>query len=210
MTRAENINPSILAWARETAGLTIEEAADRLSLSTSEKSSAVEKLVAFEAGETKPTRNQLLKIASLYRRPLTTFYKNDPPEVADRGEDFRTLAGPVSRKENALLDALLRDVRARQDLTSAVLEDDDDISRLDFIGTLSVDNPILDVTTHLREALGIQGENWAIRYASPDELFADLRDRVENLGVFVLPNRQSRFPPFEYQREGISRLCNRR
>ena len=114
--RAQNINPSILTWARETAGLSVDEAADRLGLSSSEKATGAEKLEAFETGEAKPTRNQLLKLASVYRRPLTTFYRNAPPRKADRGEDFRTLAGTVPPQDNALLDALLRDVRARQDL----------------------------------------------------------------------------------------------
>jgi Zn-dependent peptidase ImmA (M78 family) len=155
-------------------------------LSTSEKSSAVEKLEAFEAGETRPTRNQLLRFASLYRRPLTTFYMNERPEIADRGEDFRTLSGPVSRQENALLDALLRDVRARQDLVRSILEDDEDASRFDVVGSLTIDDPIPDVATRLREALAIQGDNWAVQHASPDALFANLRDRVESLGVFVL------------------------
>ena len=49
--RAQNINPSILTWARETAGLSVDEAADRLGLSSSEKATGAEKLEAFETGE---------------------------------------------------------------------------------------------------------------------------------------------------------------
>ena len=105
MARAENINPSILAWARETAGLTFEETAERLGLSTSEKSSAVEKLETFEAGETKPTRNQLLKIATLYRRPLTTFYKNVDNALATM-EKLMTEITPLVERQLGPLAAL--------------------------------------------------------------------------------------------------------
>lgn len=185
-TRAQNINPSILAWARETAGFSIEEAAEKLGLSSSEKATAAEKLEAFEEGETKPTRNQLLKLATLYRRPLTTFYKNEPPRIADRGEDFRTLPGLVSTKDNALLDALLRDVRARQDLVRAVLEDDEDMQRLGFVGALQVDENAVTAANQVKTLLEVDRDTWTSAYATPDALFADLRNRIEALGVFVL------------------------
>lgn len=136
MARAENINPAILVWARETAGLTLPEAAERLGLSSSTRGTAEEKLVALESGDVKPTRNQLLKIATVYRRPLTSFYRSRPPVVAERGEDFRTIAGDVSREEAALLDALLRDIRARQDMVRAIL--DEDVRRLTFVGSMTI------------------------------------------------------------------------
>ncbi|MGE0230963.1 MAG: ImmA/IrrE family metallo-endopeptidase, partial [Flavobacteriaceae bacterium] len=186
MARAENINPSILTWARETAGLSIDEAAERLGLSSSERASASDKLEAFESGETNPTRMQLLKIAAVYRRPLTTFYKNRPPAIADRGEDFRTSQAQSSRKDNALLDALLRDIRARQDLVRSLLEDDEDTEQLEFIGSLSIKTEIHDVANILRIALNTDEDGWTTRFKSADSLFADLRERVENLGVFVL------------------------
>ena len=132
MTRAENITPSILTWARETAGLSVKDAAVRLGLTSSIRGTATEKLEAFERGDVKPTRNQLLKIAAMYRRPLTAFYRSTPPVAGDRGEDFRTLDRPVSKKEDALIDALLRDIRARQDMVRAILEDDEDVHPLAF------------------------------------------------------------------------------
>ena len=87
MKRANNINPAILAWARETAGLELDEAANRLGfIRPTEAESAAQRLLAFESGERTPTRNQLLKFASVYRRPLLTFYMKQPPVKGDRGE----------------------------------------------------------------------------------------------------------------------------
>ena len=63
--RANNINPAILVWARETAGLDLDEAAKRLSfIKPKAGESAAQRLLAFESGERTPTRNQLLKFAS--------------------------------------------------------------------------------------------------------------------------------------------------
>jgi transcriptional regulator with XRE-family HTH domain len=123
MARAENINPDILVWARESAGLSLEEAAERLGITSSERSSAVEKLEEIETGAKFPTRNQLMRISQVYRRPLITFYMKHPPRKGERGEDFRTLPAPVSSRDGANLDALLRDIRARQEMVQSLLED---------------------------------------------------------------------------------------
>ncbi len=187
MSRAENITPSILIWARETAGFSVEEAAALLGLTSSTRSSATEKLEAFERGDVKPTRNQLLKISAKYRRPLTAFYRSTPPKLGDRGEDFRTLPGGISNKESALLDALLRNIRARQDMVKSILEDDEDAHPLAIVGSTSVTLSILDAVKRIRQVLGI-GENLGLqsRLNSPNQLFNKLREKVENVGVFVL------------------------
>ena len=186
--RAENITPSILRWARETSGLSVEDAAARLGLKTSARGgTASEKLEAFERGDAKPTRIQLLKIAAIYRRPLTTFYRKTPPIIGDRGEDFRTLPGAVSDREAALLDALLRDIRARQDMVKSILEDDEDIHLLTFVGSMPVTLNIVEAAKVIRQAIGIENEHALRReLRSSDALFSVLREKVENIGVFVL------------------------
>ena len=67
------VNPEILVWARETAGLTKEQAAWKLEFQDSTLSSATEKLEAIENGQKEPSRPQLLKMARQYRRPLPRF-----------------------------------------------------------------------------------------------------------------------------------------
>ncbi|MCY4196480.1 MAG: helix-turn-helix transcriptional regulator [Rhodobacteraceae bacterium] len=109
-----NVNPDILVWARETAGLSVEEAAKTLQLTTSARSTAAEKL---ERGEKSPTRNQLNSMAKAYRRPLLVFYMEEPPRTGSRGTDFRRSPGSRDIRDNAKLDALLRDVRAPRILT---------------------------------------------------------------------------------------------
>jgi len=187
MRRAENINPEILRWARESAGLSIKEAANKLGLRSSGHKTDIEKLEALERGDTWPTRRQLLKISRIYQRPLTVFYLEKQPTEAERGEDFRSLAGPVSGREAALLDSLLRDIRARQDMVRSILEDDEDTRPLPFIDSLSISEPVPHAADRIRSALGFEDDEAVRRgVGSPDELFARLRGRVEQLGVFVI------------------------
>ena len=59
-----------LTWARETAGLSVEEAAGKLGLRDSAKATAVEKLRALEEGQRDLRLTFLQKAASLW---ITTF-----------------------------------------------------------------------------------------------------------------------------------------
>lgn len=152
--RAENINPTILKWARETAGMSLEDAAARLGFTSRAKRASAARLEALERGESKPTRNQLLKIAATYRRPLTAFYRTAPPVPGNRGEDFRSIGG-VTDKSEPLLDALLRATRVRQDMVRSLLEDDEDIESLTFVGSLPITMPIEDAARTIRIALRI-------------------------------------------------------
>ncbi len=186
MARAENINPGILAWAREAAGLSLEDAAARIGINASTAVSAAEKLEALERGQKFPTRNQLAKIASVYHRPLVTFYLRQPPPQASRGEDFRTLLVDVQPRENAMLDALLRDIRARQEMVKSLLEDEDDPPQLDFVGSVAMSRGVQFVVDSIAAKLEFRLDADVRRTGTADDLFKELRIRTERVGVFVL------------------------
>ena len=61
------IKPDLLVWARNSAGFTVFEAAQKLAISET-------KLAGWEAGDDTPSIPQLRKIAALYNRPLAVFY----------------------------------------------------------------------------------------------------------------------------------------
>ena len=185
--RANNINPAILAWARETAGLDADEAAERLGfIKPKEGESAAQRLLAFESGERTPTRNQLLQFASLYRRPLLAFYMKQPPAKGERGDDFRQTAGRVSRRENSLLDALLRDIRARQEMVKSLLEDEEEAPDLPFVGSATIDREPGTVAASIASTLAFDYQSRESRRGDADTLFRTLRERAESAGVFVL------------------------
>ena len=187
MKRANNINPAILAWARETAGLELDEAADRLDfIKPKEGQSAAQRLREFESGERTPTRNQLLRFASVYRRPLLAFYMKQPPAKGERGEDFRQTAGRVSRRDNSLLDTLLRDIRARQEMVRSLLEDEEEAHELTFVGSATMDQGPGTVAASIASTLAFDHQRQELRRGGVDTLFKSLRERAESVGVFVL------------------------
>src|SRR6056297_724429 len=106
MTRVSGINPEVLVWARESGGLSMNDAAQAVGLTSSAKSSAVEKLAALERGDRDPTQRQLLAMAKAYRRPLAILYLHEPPTESVPGEDFRSSNQQAPSRDNALLKAL--------------------------------------------------------------------------------------------------------
>ena len=182
------VNPEILVWARETAGLTKEQAARKLVFQDSTHSSAMEKLEAIENGQKEPSRPQLLKMARQYRRPLLAFYLSKPPQQSRRGTDFRTLPqGNLSYSpyNEGLLDALVRDIRARQSMVRAVMEEEDEAETLSFIGSHQIEDGQESILGSLKALIGVDVESYRAQ-SNTSAAFDMLRGRIESTGVFVL------------------------
>lgn len=175
------VNPEILVWARETAGLTIEDAVAKLAIKDAAR------LAAIERGEQDPTRPTLVKMARHYRRPLLTFYLSAPPSRGDRGADFRTLPAERSAEMEAFIDALVRDVRSRQSMVRATLEAEDDAEPRTFVGSLTNTDDTEAGREGLRNVLGpkLTADHYYDQ-PTPKDAFALLRSRAEDAGVFVL------------------------
>src|ERR1700733_2601224 len=148
---SERSNPDILKGARETAGLSLAEAAEKLGLKDTAKATAVEKLHKLEMGDGDPGQTFLRKAEAAYRRPLITFYLPAPPKRGERGEDFRSQAGTVSARDNAT-----RDVRARQQMLRVALEDaEDGTDRVPFVGSARIADQPSQVAAEIRTVIGV-------------------------------------------------------
>lgn len=185
MVQTADINPRMLSWARETAGLSLDQAAEKLGLKDTAKISGSDKLLALEQGEQALTDAQLQKAASVYRRPALAFYLAEPPPKGDRGEDFRTTAGAVSARDNGLLDALMRDVRARQQMLRDVLETEDEAQPLPFVASAKLAEGPGKVAASIRNCLAVT-EQEQKRAHGASGLFAHLRAAAERIGIYVL------------------------
>ena len=175
------VNPQILSWARESAGLTLEDAARGIGLSGE---GAVQRLAEMEAGEREPSRPQLLKMADRYRRPLLTFYLQAPPAAAPRTHDFRTLP-ERERGSEAIVDALVRDVKTRQALVRDALEDAEEAEPLPFVGSVRAAQGPEALAEAMRAALAFDRDAYR-RARTVDDAFRILRDAVEAAGAYVL------------------------
>ena len=179
------VNPDVLIWARESMGYTVEEAAKKLGFKDGVRGTAIEKLMKLEAGEKDPTRPQLLKMSQHYRKPLLSLYMRQPPERADRGEDYRTLPAGLAPEENALLDVLIRDVQARQSLLRETLIQEDEAEPLQFIGTLRMQAGAAEAAQSLRELLQFDLQQFR-RQQTVGNAFKYARELAERSGIFVL------------------------
>ncbi len=178
------VNPEILTWARNTAGLTADEAARVLGFSDTRDRSAAERLIALEAGEEDPSRSVLLRMSKAYRRALLVFYLPEPPRTGDRGEDFRTVPGGTPPLYNPLLDALIRDIRGRQTAVRSLLEETEP-QFVEFVGAASMNDPTEDLANRIRERLQFSLDQFR-RQATVELAFSYLRETIEAVGVYVL------------------------
>ena len=179
------VNPEILIWARETAGLSRADAARKLQIRDAWGVKAADRLAALESGEAEPTRPTLVKMAKRYRRPLVAFYLSAPPEVDERRASFRALTAGLDPETSARVEALIRNVSARQSMVRAALEDEDDAEPIPFIGSGDMSDGRQSVIATLSALLSVTADDF---HAQPnaDRAFARLRADVEANGVFTM------------------------
>ncbi|MGC2413545.1 MAG: ImmA/IrrE family metallo-endopeptidase [Stellaceae bacterium] len=103
------VEPAILAWARASAGFSVEEAAH--SLQTKPK-----KVIAWEEGSESPSMSQLRRMAAAYKRLLSDFYLPSPPREDPIPHDFRRLPGDIAFHYSRALRYQLRLARQRREL----------------------------------------------------------------------------------------------
>ena len=166
----------MLVWARETASLTPEEAANALDVT-------VERLLAWEKGDGQPTVNQLRRMAERYKRPLSVFFLPEPPKDFQPLRDFRRLPGVADRRFSAQLAYEVRAAHERR------------LVALDLLDTLGEQPVSLGIAAHhtddpeevghrIRDRLGIILAQQA-RWGEPDKAFRAWRDAIEQAGVLV-------------------------
>jgi len=179
------VNPEILRWARETAGLSLEEASRKLHINELKDLTAVDRLTSLEAGDILPTRALLLKMAKQYHRPLIVFYLTKPPRQGNRGQDFRTLPQDYPLQANALVDALIRDILARQSIIRAAMEDEEDVQEKKFVNSMQFQDGVPAFVESINHILKFNLKEFQKKLSTADA-FSYLRNCVESTGIFVL------------------------
>lgn len=176
-----SVKPDIMKWARETAGLSWDEVAKVLNVSTS----TVED---WEMGTRNPTLNTLKKLSSYYRRPLAVFFLPEPPREPPLPDDFRFLPKdkrkPISKK--SLL--AIRKARYVQSVATELAEINER-TRGALPRRALRDDPETVALTE-RERLGITiGDQFEFRDLY--EAFRKWREAIENLNIIVYQVRIS-------------------
>lgn len=108
-TPATPVTPAVLRWAREEAGLAVEDTAKLAGVKAAVAS-------AWEDGVARPTLAQLRSLADALGRPVAFFLTPQPPELhMTLPPDFRSQAGAMSAR-------LRREIRNAQERREVFLE----------------------------------------------------------------------------------------
>jgi Zn-dependent peptidase ImmA (M78 family) len=176
MARGEGIpvNPQIVAWARNRAGLTIEEAAEKFT-----------QIAAWEAGTSFPTYPQLERLADEFKLPVAAFFFPEPPTLPPIRESFRTLPDTEFDQIPRQVRFLLRKAKALQINLAELTQGRNPATRLITRDLRIPDNiSIARMAARVREYLGIP---LAEQYQWPDDETAlkAWRSAFQGAGIFV-------------------------
>ena len=170
------VEPSLLVWARRSAGFTTEAAAKKARIK-------IEQLEAWERGESCPTVNQLRTLAGIYKRPLAVFYLPEPPNDFEPLRDYRRLPDATTPQESPELRAEIRRALYRREVVLELTEDWEDAPpHLEASASLS--EHYEDVGARIRDLLGIsleEQDSWADARVA----LSNWRSALEEAGVLV-------------------------
>lgn len=187
------IEKTVLVWARESAGLTLEGVAAKLKRPVSD-------VQAWENGEAAPTYAQLERLAyKIYKRPLAAFFLPAPPTEPRAKQEFRSL--PATDLDQLLPDTLflVRSAHAFQ-LSLRELTEGTNPAQTHILQDLRL-SPTGDAVREakrIREYLGVTMEKQAA-FGSDDQALAQWRSAVEARGIFVFKN--------SFKQKQISGFC---
>ncbi len=169
---AAPVNPEVLSWAREIAGLTPEAAAKKVSVKP-------ERLVSWELGDARPTIIQVGNLARVYGRTPALFFLSEPPKPdLPRPPDFRR-ADPHRQDMSFELRRQLRDVVERRE-TLIDLERDAVPFALADLGTLEPDV----AAARVRDRLGVTVDD-QLGQPNPYAMFNRWVAALEPFGVLT-------------------------
>lgn len=143
------ITPNVLKWARESARMTEEIAASKVSVS-------VDKLAEWEKGEKQPTIRQAQILAKAYKRPFSILFLPEIPRDFQPLQDFRKNGSkPLSTSSIFII----REIQQKQSWISETNEENGE-APLPFVGRFSSnDNPKV-IANNILETLGITAGNY--------------------------------------------------
>lgn len=163
------ITPNVLKWARESARMTEEIAAAKVSV-------PVERLKEWEAGISLPTIRQAQTLAKAYKRPFALFFLPEVPRDFQPLQDFRK---PGSKSLTTSSIFIIREIQQQQAWISDLHAENED-DKLPFVGRFSIkDNPqevAKDILTTLK---------LTPTFYKTDNPIREWIDAAETAGIFV-------------------------
>jgi Zn-dependent peptidase ImmA (M78 family)/transcriptional regulator with XRE-family HTH domain len=170
------VRPELLLWARQEAGLTVEQAARKIPVKP-------ERLIACEQGSARLTVNQLRSLSNAYKRPLALFFLPQPPPHSANLRDFRRSPEQPEVSESPALRYEIRRARYRRQVSLELFEELGEQPPT-FIRTTAITENPEAVATQVRELLGITRDEQHA-FSGEYEALNRWRNAVEESGVMV-------------------------
>jgi len=170
------VQPSLLVWARETAGFRIEDVAKKAQVE-------LETVREWERGAQNPSIAQLRRLGAVYKRPLGVFFLQEPPKGFDPQREFRRLPGLSPERESSELRLALRMALFRRQ------------AALELYDRLGEELPTLHTAAHpdedpevvaqrIRQELNVPWKK-QLEWSTPYTALNAWREAIEQLGVLV-------------------------
>lgn len=169
------INPTLLRWARERAGLSMEDAALTVGIKP-------EKLEAWESADSRPTFRQAQKLAKVLHMPFGYLFLPAPPVVQLPLPDLRTAGGRgVETPSTDLMDTV--SIALQRQAWYLEHQRDQGHFPLPFVGRFNVNTPPAQIATDIRQVLGVDVEHGQRTW---EEYAKALVESAERVGVLVM------------------------
>ena len=175
------VQPSVIRWARESMGMSIEDVAHKLKRS-SEQVRAWES----EGSASSPTYAQLESLAyKVFKRPLAIFFLPAPPDEIQPTREFRTLPDADLQTLNADTYVQVRKAHAYQ-ITLKEVFDGRNPGERSIVRDVALDMQLSVETqaSSVRKALGISLED-QLGWKTDELALKRWREAVEAHGIFV-------------------------
>lgn len=169
------INPRIISWARERAGLSEDNLAKKLSIKDTKK------ILEWEAGETKPTFKQAQKIASATNIPFGYLFLIDPPQESLPIPDLRTVGDKHHEELSIEAKDIIKQVIAKQEWYKDYLIKLE-APRLTFIGKFNTKDSINEVAQDIRNTINVEIPT----KGSWEDYYRNLIKGAENARILVM------------------------
>ena len=174
------VQPSVIRWARESMGMSIEDVAHKLKKSS-------EEVVAWESeGGVSPTYSQLEDLAyKVFKRPLAVFFLPSPPDEIPPVREFRTLPDTDLQTLHADTYLQVRKAHAYQLTLKEIFNGSNPSGRQIWKqAPLSMQLSVEAQALTVRKALGISLED-QLAWKSDELALKRWREAVEAQGIFV-------------------------
>jgi Zn-dependent peptidase ImmA (M78 family) len=172
------LQPRVLRWARERAGLDESALAKKLGIDA-------ERLTEWETSGELPFRKAEL-LAQKTHTPFGHLFLREPPEDSLPIPDFRTVGdAPVLRPSPDLLDTVFLMQRRQDWLREFLIEEGE--PPIDWVGSVFLQSNTVTVAQGMRQTLG-RTEGWAAEVRTWAEALIRLREKIEGIGVSIVIN----------------------